>query len=185
MNKRERLLKALKGEATDRPAVFCANSTATQQQAEIFGLKWPFFHQKAEEMAKMAVGAHEVFGFDGVRLPFCQTIEAEALGCEVGYRDFIPSNDLPLYRLDDVPQFPDDFLKRGRIPELLEGIQLLKRQVNREALVLGGVAGPLTIARALLDSVPLLKASLKTPDKIIPFLQVGQRACLQSGDCPD
>lgn len=130
-------------------------------------------------MAKMALGAHEVFGFDGVRVPFCQTIEAEALGCEVGYRDFMPSNDIPLYQLGDVPQFPDDFLKRGRIPELLEGIQLLKRQVSREALVLGGVAGPLTIARALLDSVPLLKASLKTPDKIIPFLQVGQTACLQ------
>ena len=179
MNKRERLLRALKGETTDRPSVFCANSTATQQQAEMFGLKWPSFHQKAEEMAKMALGAHEIFGFDGVRLPFCQTIEAEALGCEVGYRDFMPSNDVALYKLDATPQFPEDFLKRGRIPELLEGLQLLKRQASGQALVLGGVAGPLTIARALLDSVPLLKASLKTPDKIIPFLQVGQRACLQ------
>jgi [methyl-Co(III) methanol-specific corrinoid protein]:coenzyme M methyltransferase len=178
MNKRDRLAKALRGEVTDRPSVFSADSTATQGQAELFGLKWPFFHQKAEEMARMALGAHEVFGFDGVRLPFCQTIEAEALGCEVGYGDFIPCNDIPLYRLDDVPQFPEDFLKRGRIPELLEAIRLLKKHVNGEALVLGGVTGPLTIARALLDSVPLLKASLKTPDKIVPFLQVGQMACL-------
>jgi [methyl-Co(III) methanol-specific corrinoid protein]:coenzyme M methyltransferase len=178
MNKRERLIKALKGETTDRPSVFCADSTATQGQAELFGLKWPLFHQKAEEMASMALGAHEVFGFDGVRLPFCQTIEAEALGCEVGYKDFIPSNDVPLYKLDEVPEFPDDFLKRGRIPELVEGVRLLKREVNGQALVLGGVTGPLTIARALLDSVPLLKASLKMPDKIVPFLQVGQRASL-------
>jgi len=179
MNGRERLLKALRGEETDRPAVFCANSTATEQQAERFGLRWPAFHQKAEEMVKMAMGAHELFGFDGVRLPFCQTMEAEALGCEVFYRDFIPSNDVPIYRLEDSPRYPDDFLKRARIPELLEGMRRLKGEAKGEVLVIGGISGPLTIARALLDSVPLLKASLKTPERILPFLQVGERASLE------
>lgn len=179
MNGRERLLKALRGEATDRPAVFCANSTATEEQVERFGLRWPTFHQKAEEMARMAMGAYELWGFDGVRLPFCQTMEAEALGCEVSYRDFIPSNDVPIYRLDDLPRYPDGFLRRGRIPELLEGLRLLKQMARDEVLVLGGVSGPLTIARALLDSVPLLKASLKTPEKMVPFLQVGERASLE------
>ncbi len=179
MNGRERLSKALKGEATDRPAVICANSTATNEQAETLGIKWPLFHQRSEEMARMAFGACEIFGFDAVRLPFCQTMEAEALGCEVSYRDFIPGNDVPLYTLGAIPQFPDDFLKRGRIPDLLDAIRLLKRNADGRAMVLGGVVGPLTIARALLDSPPLLKASFRSPEKIVPFLEVGRRACIQ------
>ncbi len=178
MNRRERVLRALKKKTIDRPPVFCANSTATHQQAETLQVKWPLFHQKSEEMAKMARGAYEILGFDAVRLPFCQTIEAEALGCEVIYRGFIPRNGEALYQIDDPPQFPEDFLKRGRIPELLKAVKLLKRHVEDEALVLGGVVGPLTIARALLDSVPLLKASIKTPEKIVPFLEVGKRASM-------
>jgi [methyl-Co(III) methanol-specific corrinoid protein]:coenzyme M methyltransferase len=130
-------------------------------------------------MAKMAHGAYTILTFDAVRLPFCQTIEAEALGCEVIYRGFIPRNGEPLYQIDDSPKFPEDFLKHGRIPELLEAVKRLKRYIDGEALILGGVVGPLTIARALLDSVPLLKASIKTPEKIVPFLEVGKRAAIE------
>ena len=179
MNKRDRVLRALLRETVDRPSVLCVNSTATQQQAKALQVPWPLFHQKSEEMAKMARGAYEILGFDAVRLPFCQTIEAEALGCEVIYKGFIPRNGEAIYQIDDSPQFPEDFLKRGRIPELLEAVQLLKQYVDGEALVLAGVVGPLTIARALLDSIPLLKASIKTPEKIVPFLEVGKKAVIQ------
>jgi [methyl-Co(III) methanol-specific corrinoid protein]:coenzyme M methyltransferase len=179
MTKRERVLRSLRREAVDRPPVFCASSTATYKQAEILQVKWPLFHQKAEEMARMALGALEILDFDAVRLPFCQTIEAEALGCEVSYKDFIPGNNVALYPLDATPEFPEDFLNRGRVPELLQALRLLKQEVGERAMVLGGAVGPLTIARALLDSVPLLKASLKTPQKIVPFLEVAQKACLR------
>jgi len=179
MTKRERALRSLRGEAVDRPPVFCASSTATYKQAEILQVKWPLFHQKGEEMARMALGALEILDFDAVRLPFCQTIEAEALGCEVTYKDFMPGNDKPLYALGDSPVFHEDFLSRGRIPQLIEALGLLKREVRGRALILGGVVGPLSIARALLDSVPLLKASLKNPEKIVPFLEIGKKACIK------
>ncbi len=179
MNRRERILRTLRRETVDRPPVFCVNSTATKQQTETLHVKWPLFHQKSEEMAKMAHGAHTILTFDAVRLPFCQTIEAEALGCEVIYRGFIPRTGEAIYQVDDSPEFPEDFLRRGRIPELLEAVQLLKRQVEGEALVLGGVVGPLTLVRALLDSIPLLTTSLRAPEKIIPFLEIGKRASVQ------
>lgn len=179
MNKRDRVLRAMNGEAVDRPPVFSASSTATFELEQKLGLKWPAFHQKAEAMAHMGLAALELFDFDAVRVPFCQTIEAEALGCEVSYRDFTPGNDIPLYKLDDTPQFPDDFLGRGRIPELLAAMRWLKKEVDGRAFVFGGVVGPLGIARALLDSVPLLKASLRSPGKITPFIDVGKRASVE------
>ena len=176
MNSKERAWRALKKEPVDRPSVLCVNGTATKSLLEEAGLYLPEVHQKAEPMAELALGAYQIFGFDVVRVPFCQTIEAEALGCKVNYRDFIPRTEEALYTLEDIPRFPEDFLSLGRIPELLRAANLLKRMVGEEALVLGGVVGPLTIARSLLDSVPLLKASVKTPDRIRPFLEVGNRA---------
>jgi [methyl-Co(III) methanol-specific corrinoid protein]:coenzyme M methyltransferase len=43
---------------------------------------WPEGHEKGETMARLALAAHNVIGFDAVRVPFCQTFEAVALGCK-------------------------------------------------------------------------------------------------------
>jgi [methyl-Co(III) methanol-specific corrinoid protein]:coenzyme M methyltransferase len=83
MNSRQRVLSALDKKSVDRPPVLCVNSTATRAQMEETGLAFSEVHQKAEPMARLALGAYILLGFDAVRLPFCQTIEAEALGCQV------------------------------------------------------------------------------------------------------
>ena len=44
------------------------------------------------------------------------------------------------------------------------------------ALIIGGIIGPFTIAGSLIDTVPLLKATFKTPEKIPPFLDVAEQA---------
>jgi [methyl-Co(III) methanol-specific corrinoid protein]:coenzyme M methyltransferase len=78
--------------------------------------------------------------------------------------------------LDDTPVFPSDFLSRGRIPELLKAVQILKKEVGDEVVIVAGIIGPFTIAGSLLDTVPLLKATFKAVDKIRPFLEVATKA---------
>jgi [methyl-Co(III) methanol-specific corrinoid protein]:coenzyme M methyltransferase len=132
-------------------------------------------------MAKQALAAYTVLGFDAVRVPFCQTFEAEALGCKIksGGAEGIPGIEHPSpYKLDDTPAFPSDFLSRGRIPELLKAIGILKKEVGDQAAIVGGIIGPFTIAGALVDTVPLLKATFKAPDKVRKFLEVGAMASL-------
>jgi [methyl-Co(III) methanol-specific corrinoid protein]:coenzyme M methyltransferase len=146
---------------------------------EKVGSYWPEAHEKAEDMAKLAMAAYTVLGFDAVRVPFCQTFEAEALGCKVkgGGKENIPGIDHPVaYKLDDHPVLPDDFLERGRIPQLLEAVRILKREVDDKVAIIGGIIGPFTIAGAMLDAVPILKASFKEPDKLHPFLEVAEQA---------
>jgi [methyl-Co(III) methanol-specific corrinoid protein]:coenzyme M methyltransferase len=133
-------------------------------------------------MAKQALAAYTVLGFDAVRLPFCQTFEAVALGCirkpgKVRELEGFPGIEHPPpYKLDDVPEFPDDFLSRGYIPELIKAVEILKKEVGDEVPIVAGIIGPFTIAGSLLDSVPILKATFKTPDKIPPFLEVAEKA---------
>jgi len=173
------VMKLFNHKKPDRMPCFCVNGTPTYEQMEKVGAYWPEAHERAEDMAKLAIAAHTVLGFDAVRAPFCQTFEAEALGCKVkfGGKENIPGIDHPtLYKVDDVPVFPDDFLKRGRIPQLIEAVRIMKREVGDEVAVIAGIIGPFTIAGAMLDAPPILKTSFKTPDKVRPFLEVAEKA---------
>lgn len=179
MTPKERVMKVFNHDKPDRMPCFCVNGTPTYDQMEKVHAYWPEGHERAEDMAKLALAAYTVLGFDAVRAPFCQTIEAEALGCKVktGGKENIPGIDHPPpYKLDDVPTFPDDFLQRGRVPQLIEAIRIMKREVGDKVAIIGGIIGPFTIAGAMLDAVPILKASFRTPDKVRPFLEVAEKA---------
>lgn len=179
MNAKQRVMSVINHEKPDRMPCFGANSTVTYEQMEKVQAFWPEGHEKAEAMAKQAMAAYTVLGFDAVRVPFCQTFEAEALGCKIkpGGTEGIPGiAHPPPYKLDDTPTFPDDFLSRGRIPELLKAVRILKKELGDEVAIVGGIIGPFTIAGSLVDTVPLLKATFKAPDKIRPFLEVGMKA---------
>lgn len=179
MNSKERILAVINHQEPDHMPCFGASSTVTYDQMEAIEAFWPEGHEKAEIMAKLAMAAHTVIGFDAVRVPFCQTMEAEALGCTIkpGASDGIPGIDHPPpYTLDDNPWFPDDFLSRGRIPEVLQAVRIAKKKLGDKVAVIGGITGPLSLAAALLDTVPLLKASAKTPEKLIPFLELAEKA---------
>ncbi|TRZ50541.1 MAG: MtaA/CmuA family methyltransferase [Dehalococcoidia bacterium] len=172
-------MAVLNRQKPDRMPCFTANSTITYDQMEKVGAFWPEGHEKAEAMAKQAMAAYTVLGFDVVRAPFCQTMEAEALGCPIksGGEKGIPGMAHPeAYSLDDTPVIPDDFLSRGRIPELLKAITIMKKELGDEVLIEGGIIGPFSIAASMLGVTKTLKATVKAPDKLLPFLDVAERA---------
>ena len=179
MNAKERVMRVLNQQKPDRMPCFGANSTVTYEQMEKVQAFWPEAHFEGEAMAKQALAAYSILGFDAVRVPFCQTFEAEALGCELkpGGNEGIPGIEpRPPYTIDDTPAFPDDFLSRGRIPELLKAVRILKKEVGDEVPVIGGIQGAFSITGSLLETVYLLKATIQAPDKIPAFLEVGERA---------
>lgn len=179
MNAKERVMHVLNQQKPDRMPCFGANSTVTYDQMEKVQAFWPDAHFNGEAMAKQALAAYTVLGFDAVRVPFCQTFEAEALGCELkpGGTEGIPGIEpRPPYKIEDTPVFPDDFLTRGRIPELLKAVRILKKEVGDEVPVIGGIQGAFSIAASLLETVYLLKATIKAPEMIPAFIEVGEKA---------
>jgi len=183
MNAKERIHAVLNHVKPDRMPCFGANSTVTYDQMESVQAFWPEGHENAETMAKQALAAYTQLGFDAVRVPFSQTFEAEALGCKikpgraVDGSEGIPGIDHPPpYKLDDPIEFPDDFLSRGKIPELLKAVGILKKELGDEAAIVAGIIGPFTIAGSMVDMTTFLKATLKAPEKIVPFLDVAEQA---------
>ena len=146
MNAKERILAVLNHEKPDRMPCFGANSTVTYEQMEKVQAFWPEGHENGETMAKQALAAYTELGFDAVRVPFSQTFEAEALGCKlkpgkaVDGSEGIPGIDHPPpYNLDDPVEFPDDFLSRGKIPELIKAVGILKKEVGDEVMIVAGI----------------------------------------------
>ncbi len=183
MNAKERVMSVINHQKPDRMPCFGANSTVTYDQMEKVQAFWPEGHENGETMAKQALAAYTELGFDAVRVPFCQTFEAAALGCKikpgravVGLEGIPGIEHPPPYKLDDTPELPDDFLSRNRIPELLKAVRILKQEVGDKVPVVAGIIGPFTLAGAMVDTVPLLKATFKTPEKIRPFLDVAEKA---------
>lgn len=182
MTPKERVMSVINHQKPDRMPCFGANSTVSYDQMEKVQAFWPEGHENGEIMAKQAIAAYTELGFDAVRVPFCQTFEAAALGCRIKpgqtpSGEGIPGIEHPpVYKLDDVPVFPNDFLSRGRIPELLKAVRIIKKELGDTVPIIGGIIGPFTIAGSLLDTVTILKASLRKPEKMLPFLEIGQKA---------
>lgn len=176
MSLRKAVLSAiLKGK---RHSYLClsANPTPTFEQMERVNSYFPLAHKDPEKMSTLAIAGHELVGFDAIRIPFCQTIEAEALGCEV----FMGNDNIPVvvshpYHLGEKPLFPDDFLEKGRIPVLLEAISIIKREAKGIPLIVG-VVGPFTIAGYLLGMTNLLMQMAISPEEISPYMEIALRA---------
>jgi [methyl-Co(III) methanol-specific corrinoid protein]:coenzyme M methyltransferase len=183
MNSKQRVMAVINHERPDRMPVFGANCTVTYEQMEKAQAFWPRAHEVGEAMAKLAMASHSVLGFDAVRVPFSQTFEAEALGCRIksgsgvdGLEGIPGIDEPPPYHLDDTPEFPDDFLSRGHIPELLKAVGWIKSELGEEVAVVAGIIGPFTITGSLLGTVPFLKTTKKAPNKLVPFLELAEKA---------
>lgn len=180
MTSRQRFFAALNGEETDCLPVLCVNQYATYEQMEKLGVGWPEAHANAEKMAALAAGGFSLLGFDAVRVPYCQTIEAEALGAEVkdGGKTDLPSLSKHPYTIGDVPQLPADFLSRGRVPELIKAVRLLKEDLGEKVVVMGGVIGPFSIASFILGTTSMLISSFKKPETVRPYVEMATEVAI-------
>jgi len=174
--RKEAVLKILAGQKVDIIPVLSVCQYATYELMEKTGAYWPEAHYDAEKMAQLAVAGSTILGLDAVRVPFCQTVEPEAYGASIheGGVSHIPSIEKNPYNLQDIPEVPEDFLNKGRIPVVLNAIKKLKSQVGKNTVIMGSIVGPFSVAASLLGIGPLLKASLRTPEKIKPFLEVAE-----------
>lgn len=167
----ERVLAALRGERVNPVPVGAVTQSATLAQMEATGAFWPDAHRDALKMADLAAAAKTLLGFDLVRVPFDQTIEAELLGAKVSFGDAGANCavvDHPLSLDDGVPEPPN--LGTGRAEKVVEAISILRRRFGDAAAVIGGLVGPFTLAGQIVGMQPLLMSSLLDPAKVRPFL---------------
>lgn len=151
------------------------------------GLEFPDAYMHSETMQTLARAIREHDSSDFVLLPFCRTVEAEAMGAVLNYGD---SNTGPRAKdpicatADDVLALPDIDFGRMRIHEVLDACAAMKSEGETVCLE---VTGPFTILNALMEPRLVFKAYRKDRDKmkqvfdkfsdqLIRYLEEGKKA---------
>ena len=165
---REIFLRALRREATPRPATGSATSVVTVDLMKQVGVFFPEAHLDPVKMARLAAAGYTELGFDNVMPLFSVWHESHALGCEVdwGAVDRMPDSRHRLYTIDDEVRIPPGFIAHSGCAIPLEALRRLKREIGREVAIVGKVFGPWTLGYHVFGVEEFLINTLLKPDAV-------------------
>lgn len=125
------------------------------------GLSFPEVYKDADGMIKLATFIKEKTSSKFYYLPFCHTVEGEAMGAIINFEGEIVGPRPKEYvckTLEDVLSLNDIDFSKGRISETLKAVKFLKEQGH---VVVLDICGPLTILNTLVDSKKVFVAMRK------------------------
>ncbi len=157
----------------DRVPALSVTQTGTVELMRISGAFWPEAHFDPEKMARLALSAYEVAGFEAVRIPFGMYAEAETLGCPVNYHegknDFTPTVMGPVKDLGSLSVAEPS---EGRMDTIVEATRILKEKVGAEVPVIVGVVGPLNLGSFVYGADNFMKHLVVKPNNIEKVLDI-------------
>ncbi|MEN6389267.1 MAG: MtaA/CmuA family methyltransferase [Syntrophomonas sp.] len=172
---KDRLINALNGESVDRPPCICPGGMMNMITAEIMhqlGNQWPEAHQNPQAMAGLALGVHRLSGIENLGVPFCMTVEAEAMGAKVNLGNMVTEPrviDYPLSQMQDWSSLPDFNPETGRMGMVSAAVNILAE--NRFGLpVIANLTGPISLATSLIEPMTFFKAMGKQAQDVHAFL---------------
>ncbi len=165
------------GEIKDFNCTYDNSAGINAEVTEGLDLTFPDAYMHADTMAALAKALKKHDGAAFCELPFCHTVEAEAMGGIINYgndktgpraKEYICKTPEELLELPEI-----DFSK-GRIHEVLLACKLLREQGEQVVLQ---VSGPFTILNVLIDARYVFKAMRKKPELMKEvFWKIGNEA---------
>ena len=150
MNSRERVLKALAFQKSDRVPVVPFIITFAAKYA---GFKFIEYAKNSKVLAQSQTAIARRFKVDAVYVDSDPVVEIEAMGAKIKYfEDESPAAYVPTVKtLEDVRSLHiADPEKDGRLPVWLDAIRILKETVGGEYALFANVNGPFQAAAQLL-----------------------------------
>jgi methylthiol:coenzyme M methyltransferase len=148
MSTKKRILAGLLGGRVDQVPVWLPVVGVTVPMMEKSKTPWPQSHKDPEQMARLAAMPWELARLPAVTVPFCLSLEAEALGCQLDWGTIsrTPSVKKRACGKPDELEIPDNLLEHGRIPVALKAIDILSKRIGDEVPINAKVTGGFTIA---------------------------------------
>lgn len=162
MLNKERLVNTFRHKEVDRKPCICPGGMMNMITTDLMhesGVIWPAAHTDANLMAALAIASYKEKCFDNIGVPFCMTVEAEALGAEVTMGSEIYEPHVTSYPIDTVADWktlsrPD--VNKGREKITIDAIRLIKAQ-NLDAPIVGNLTGPISVASSVMEPVNFYK----------------------------
>lgn len=144
MDAKERIRKAMHQEPTDRPPCICPGGMMNMITTDLMdeaNVSWPEAHLNARMMADLAEANYEKGCFENVGVPFCMTIEAEAMGAQVTMGSKIYEPHVTGYAINSVTEWETITpmsMEEGRAKVVLDAIRILKSR-NLDVPIIGNI----------------------------------------------
>lgn len=133
---------------------------------EKLGISFPEAYQEADQMAKLSKYRKEDLDSPYCNLPFCNTLESEAMGGNVNFGDAKvgprPADPI-VKKLDEVLGLEDIDFSQGRIKETLDAAVLLRDSGEK---VIYEISGPISILNGLVDSSQIFISMRRDKDTL-------------------
>lgn len=126
--------------------------------------KFPECYKKYGDLVRIAKELKKKGEDSFCQLPFCHTLEGEALGGIINLGDENIGPRAKKYictSVDELLKLPEIDYKKGRIAEVLKACKIL-REENENVIL--SISGPFTIFNVLIDPVYIFKALRKKPE---------------------
>jgi [methyl-Co(III) methanol-specific corrinoid protein]:coenzyme M methyltransferase len=177
MTPKERVVAFFRREPVDQAPCFSGMGTVTVQAINKMGIRFAQVHGSAEYLAGSAITSAEIFGFDGIVVPYDMCTVPEALGRGASLYEnadgiLYPTVPSKWASLDDV-DLPEDFhtiFGKGRMPVVDDAIKIIKNYEGGKLAVGSWVLGPFTMAGQLIELDILLKGLKKDKERVEAFL---------------
>lgn len=177
MTPKQRVQALFAKQPVDTMPVFSGMGMVTVQAIEDLGYNFARVHTDAEMMANCAIKSAEIFGFDGLVVPYDMCTVPEALGRGANlYADaeglLYPTVPSKWANLDEValPDSFDGIFTEGRMPVVDEAIKKCLAADGGKYAVGGWVLGPFTMAGQVMELDVLLKGLAKDKARVTEFL---------------
>lgn len=156
ITEKSRLISAMNLKKVDRPPCICPGgmmNMVTREVMENSKIFWPDAHLDPTLMAELTKAVHESNCFENYGVPFCMTVEVEAMGAEVDMGSIHYEPHVISYAIDSVSQWqklkkPD--CNKGRTKVVLDAIKILKGYGGNVPII-ANLTGPVSIASSLIE----------------------------------
>ena len=152
------------GEIKDFNCTYDNSAGINGEVTEGLGLCFPEAYLHCDTMAKLSKALKEHDNAPFCELPFCHTVEAEAMGGIINYGNEKTGPRAKEYLCTEVEELlnlPEVDYSTGRIHEVLLACQKLREEGEHVVLQ---VSGPFTILNVLIDARYVFKGMRKKPE---------------------
>ncbi|NTU42141.1 MAG: uroporphyrinogen decarboxylase [Nitrospirales bacterium] len=168
MNSIERIIAAVGSQGHDRvpvaPLVF-------GHAAVLSGTPLREYLTNGKTLAQCQVNSLKRYGYDAVFAFMDTSVEAEALGLPLRYREDVYPSIGRHWEASDLRNLSvPDPLSAGRMPEVLRAARILRQDVGNDVLVAGLVLGPMTLATQIMGMEKALFLSADEPERFEALL---------------
>jgi len=176
---KERLFRALKGKPTDRAPIICPGGMMNAAIVDVMnktGHTLPEAHHDAVKMSDLAFDVYENTGFENFGIPFCMTVEAEALGSAVDFGSLECEPKIQKEKFSSV--YDAVFLPVGAIEKTVRASSVIQAihklsEKHPDVPAIGSLTGPISTAASLVDPMTFLKQlrrEKETSHKVIDYV---------------